>query len=546
MHRGCSKARCAGARWSMFGARAFIAWAAAATLLACGGGDSPAPDPGPTLPPPVVVPVDGPAWWGFARNAQHSAIGEIAAQSLLRIYWQAPMDLAPQYSSGGALLTHYGSPVITRRNTVIVPVKTGANGGFRVEARIGANGVVKWTLASDYRLPAHRWIPSFNPVLAASASPNAPPRLVMPASGGRLLVRDDPDADTGTVGTQVFYGAAAYQADAATYDATVFINTPLTTDSRGNVYFGFSVSGANPAGLAGGIARVAADGAASWIRATDAASDAALIQLQTNSAPALSADEGTLYVVVNSSSAGGARPRGALLALDSATLATRTRTALLDPPSGTPAWVSDDATSSPAVGPDGDVFVGVLEANAPVHNFRGWMLHFNATLTQTRTPGSFGWDNTPSIVPATMLPAYTGPSSYLLLTKYNNYGGVGSGDGLNRVAVLDPAQSQDDAIAPTVQVMREVLTALSPTPDPGWSGGVTEWCINTAAVDPLTNSVLINNEDGVLYRWHLPSNSFTERIALNSGYAQSYTPTAIGPDGRIYAVNNAILHSIGQ
>jgi hypothetical protein len=50
----------------------------------------------------------------------------------------------------------------------------------------------------------------------------------------------------------------------------------------------------------------------------------------------------------------------------------------------------------------------------------------------------------------------------------------------------------------------------------------------------------------VLYRWHLPSNSFSERITMNAGVAQSYTPTAIGPDGRIYAINNAYLHSIGQ
>jgi hypothetical protein len=65
-------------------------------------------------------------------------------------------------------------------------------------------------------------------------------------------------------------------------------------------------------------------------------------------------------------------------------------------------------------------------------------------------------------------------------------------------------------------------------------------------VDPLTSSVLINSEDGVLYRWHLPSDTFSERITLNSGRAQSYTPTAIGPDGRVYAINNAVLHSIGR
>ena len=64
-------------------------------------------------------------------------------------------------------------------------------------------------------------------------------------------------------------------------------------------------------------------------------------------------------------------------------------------------------------------------------------------------------------------------------------------------------------------------------------------------MDPLTSSVLMNSEDGSLYRWHLPSNVLSERIGLNNGYAQSYTPTAIGADGRVYAVNNARLFSIG-
>jgi hypothetical protein len=191
------------------------------------------------------------------------------------------------------------------------------------------------------------------------------------------------------------------------------------------------------------------------------------------------------------------------------------------------------------------VYIGVLEAPDQTHNFRGWLLHFNAALTQTKTPGSFGWDNTPSIVPAAMLgAAYTGPSSYLLLTKYNNY--APRADGLNRMAILDPNQTQPDPVIGTVSVMREVIKILGPTPDPANPGGVKEWCVNTAAVDPATNAVLINSEDGILYRWHLPSNTFTQQVTLNAGLFQSYTPTALGPDGRIYSINNATLHSVGQ
>jgi hypothetical protein len=510
--------------------------ALAASLASCTSGDAPA-DPG---TPPVIVPVDGPAWWGFGRDAQHTAVGAIETQPLARIAWQAPLDLAPQVSSGGALLIHYGSPVITSHNTVVLPVKTGADGGFRVEARIGQTGTLLWSQASDYRLPAHRWVPSFNPVLTPDG------RVVIPAAGGRLLARSDPDSATGATATLSFHGSACDPAP-ATCDATITINTPLTADSRGNVFFGFSVSGPNPAGLAGGgFARVSASGVGSHVTAGAAAGDASMVKPMTNSAPALSADEGTLYVVVNDLPPAGTRSTGRLLALDSTTLATRSGVRLADPASGAPAWVSDDSTASPTVGPDGDVYLGVLEESGAPHNLRGWLLHFDGGLTRSKTPASFGWDITASVVPAGMLPSYAGPSPYLLVIKDNNYGGAG-GDGRNRMAVVDPGQTQPDAYSATpVLVMKEILTVLGPTSDPGWPGGVKEWCVNTVAVDPATSSVLVNSEDGRLYRWHLPTNAFTEAITLTGGIAESYTPTAIGPDGRVYAVNDATLYSVGR
>src|SRR6185436_12149892 len=75
---------------------------------------------------------------------------------------------------------------------------------------------------------------------------------------------------------------------------------------------------------------------------------------------------------------------------------------------------------------------------------------------------------------------------------------------------------------------------------------VREWCINTAVVDPATKSVFVNNEDGKMYRWYLPTNSFTEVMTLTNGLGEAYTPTLVGADGSIFAVNNAILFNIGQ
>ncbi len=342
----------------------------------------------------------------------------------------------------------------------------------------------------------------------------------------------------------MFYGAVAYAASPATFDATVFINTPITVDVAGNVFFGFIVTGANPAGLSSGIARISAAGVGSWAAAATLAGDSTIAKVAMNCAPAVSPDGATLYVAVNQPVTSGVVQSGYLLALDSTTLALKARVALVDPATGQTAWVSDDGTASPTIGPDGVVFYGVLEHTFGTHNGRGWPLHFNAALTQQHAPGGFGWDDTASVVPASMVASYTGGSAYLLMSKYNNYQGVGTGDGLNRVAVLDPNATQADAVVPTVQIMKEVLTILGPTFESGTSGPVKEWCINTAAVDPLTRSILVNSEDGWLYRWSLLDNSFSQRIQLTSGIAESYTPTAIGADGAVYAVNNAVLFSI--
>jgi hypothetical protein len=128
-----------------------------AVLAACGGGGgSPAPTPTPT-PTPTPPPVTGPAWFSYGHDAQHTAASAIASQDLGHIAWTTPVDLAPQYTASGALLTHYGSPVVTTHNTVVLPVKTAAAGGYRAEGRNGADGTLIWTMVTGYVTPPHNW-----------------------------------------------------------------------------------------------------------------------------------------------------------------------------------------------------------------------------------------------------------------------------------------------------------------------------------------------------------------------------------------------------
>ena len=97
----------------------------------------------------TLLSLDG--WQGYALDPQHTALSPVASAGLGLIHWQTPVDLAPQYS-GGDLLIHYGSPLVTASNTVLVPVKTGASGGFEIQSLSGATGASRWTLTTDYML----------------------------------------------------------------------------------------------------------------------------------------------------------------------------------------------------------------------------------------------------------------------------------------------------------------------------------------------------------------------------------------------------------
>jgi hypothetical protein len=104
-----------------------------------------------------------------------------------------------------------------------------------------------------------------------------------------------------------------YAASRAQLDVAITISTPLTVDATGT-----------------------------WIAASTAAADTNIDRVAMNSAPALSRDGSAVYIAVSN-----AQGQGYLLSL------------------------SSNSTSSPTVGPDGDVYFGVLEDNRPAHNFRG-------------------------------------------------------------------------------------------------------------------------------------------------------------------------------
>jgi hypothetical protein len=484
----------------------------------------------------------------FGGNAQHTGNYQPAARPWNSILWSTTTDLNP-----GAF-AHYGAPLITAANTVIVPVKTATNGfelqAFNGATASGANPTPVYTLTTDYVLPSYNWIPVYQPVLAITSSST---RLYYAGTGGTIYYIDNPDSTTPDPPVQqAFYGEATYLANSAAFNSTVFINTPITADSNGNIFFGFRVQGTAPVPLnttQSGFARIDPNGNGTYVLVGNAANDGNIVWDSHNSAPALSNDESTLYVVVKNGT--DFADYAYLLGLDSTTLATKYKVFLIDPSNNGNAEVLDDGTASAMVAPDNDVYFGIYSGNSQ-NGSRGYLLHFSSDLTVTKTPGGFGWDYTAAIVPASMVPSYTGSSSYLIFSKYNNYDVPGSdGDGVNKVALLDPNATQIDPhpSANGLAEMREVLTVIGTTPDPEWYWqniyAVHEWCINSAAVNPATMSVMFNSEDGHAYSWNLATNSLWQAATLDPGVGEPYVPSVIGPDGTVYTLNGGSLFALG-
>jgi hypothetical protein len=479
----------------------------------------------------------------FGGNPQHTSIYQPAAQNLNRIIWSTDIDFRDGF--GGS---HYSPPLITAANTVVVPVRASSPSDFQINV-FNSSGGALYTLTTDYVLPSLSgvWVPVYNPVITTGSFGT---RLYYPGRGGTIYHIDNPDsAAHGPVVQEVFYTTLAnYQANAAAYNAAIFVNTPITADSSGNIFFGFRVQGTAPAPLSttqSGFARINPNGVGTYVLTGTAAGVSTINRDSHNSAPALSNDETTLYVVAKSSTTGQAY----LLGLNSTTLATKYKVLLRDPRDLGNAQVTDNSTSSPTVGPDNDVYFGLF--GNPGDGSRGFLLHFTGDLATEKPPGGFGWDYTCAIVPASMVPSYQGTSSYLIFAKYNNYA-FDDGDGVNRIALLDPNATQLDfhSSAFGLVEMREVLTVNGPTPDPGalsaqFPYAVREWCINTAAVNPATNSIFTPSEDGYIYRWDVATNSLSQGVKLTQGIGEPYVPTVIGPGGIIYTLNGGTMFALG-
>jgi hypothetical protein len=208
----------------------------------------------------------------------------------------------------------------------------------------------------------------------------------------------------------------------------------------------------------------------------------------------------------------------------------------VDPTTNAPgsASVTDEASSSPTVLPDGSVVFGVTDN----YNFgRGHLLHFDA-LGNYLNAFTFGWDSTPGV--------YAHGGTYSIVIKDNHYP-VAAYCGFQNPVCTAPGPgpyyiSQVDAN------MNIEWSFQSTTIDTNHANGY-EWCINMPAIDQA-GSVYVNSEDGNIYKLPQGNNGVfttpTGKMFLNLALGAAYTPLSIGPDGKLYTQNNGHLFVVGN
>jgi hypothetical protein len=512
-------------------------------------------------------------WGMYGGNPQHTGEVPNGVQAMNSILWQTPIDLSPPYN-GGDLSIHYGCPTISTGGTVVLSVRNGGTNGFpttndtyQIEGHSLATGTTVYTATTDYvDWMAHDWTPSMSTAIDSNDV------LYYPGAGGTIYKRASANAASSTVTQLCFYGLANYNANPSAYASNVQIDTPIVVDSSNNIYFGFYVNSAfytdgnNAGGLKNGIAKISSTGVGTWA-AIDAITGDSGDEIQTNCEPAVSNDGTHLYFATKEA-LWYYYNNPKLVEVNTSNLAV-VNTVGLTIPTSTPtdsqafAYVMDDGTASPLVGPDGDVYFGVWYQNIA----RGFMLHYSGDLTTQKTASAFGWDDTAAVVPASIVPSYAGTSTYLICTKYNNYADEGAyGDGANKIMILDPNATETytiqygtdnpggvmvgDGVAGTTTgvsytTMKEVLGILGITSNVSEGlEGVREWCVNTVAIDIPGKGAVVNSEDGHTYRWDFATNTLTDNVNLEPPTGEAYTPTLASSDGIAISVNNATVFAL--
>jgi hypothetical protein len=211
--------------------------------------------------------------------------------------------------------------------------------------------------------------------------------------------------------------------------------------------------------------------------------------------------------------------------------------------------IFDDQSSTVVVAPDGTLWYGAFTR----YNYdQGHIMKFSSSgafLGSYR----FGWDDTPGI--------YQHGSTYSVVTKDNQYGGIGSYCDNDTYCPPDRDSASPDypeayyitQLNKNLNVEWRFQSTNTQSCSRDANGNVTcvsdhpkgfEWCVNAFVVDSA-GYVYANSEDGNLYKiaqGALSSTHIFQQLAVGA----AYTPTSIGSDGKIYSQNAGHLFVAGN
>jgi hypothetical protein len=201
--------------------------------------------------------------------------------------------------------------------------------------------------------------------------------------------------------------------------------------------------------------------------------------------------------------------------------------------------VSDLASSSPVVLPDGAILYGALTT----YNYaRGHLFKFGPDGRALATY-DFGWDITPAVWPH--------DGTYSVLVKDNHYE-IGSYCGDKDFCPPEVPHYDITSLDPNLSVEWSFTSTntLSCERSPG--GGIEcvsdhpdgfEWCVNQPAVD-ASGVTYASSEDGFLYAIG-PGGLPFGKIFLDVAVGAAYTPVSISSDGILYVPNNGHVFAVG-
>jgi outer membrane protein assembly factor BamB len=201
--------------------------------------------------------------------------------------------------------------------------------------------------------------------------------------------------------------------------------------------------------------------------------------------------------------------------------------------------VLDQSTASPAIAPDGAIFFGVSTAH---NSFRGHLMKFSAA-GEYLSAYDFGWDTTPAI--------FAHDHTYSIVLKNNHYG-ARSYCGVDPFCLRDDERFELVSLTAGLQTEWHFVSTNNLACERLENGTRNcvarpngfEWCVNMVAMD-RDGVMFANSEDGSLYAIDRTGKQVGS-IFLKVATGASYTPLAIGADGRIYTQNAGTLFVVGS